>query len=237
MLGVVTGLALCWAVGAVLLYVPGQTELRHYAQDSAILSTLNQELPPEPPDRHARADRSVRHARRPGGGGRRRPTRPCSTRRASAAPRSASCASSAPPAGSASRARAGSRAPVSSSRTRTSSRASTSRASTATTATFSTPGSSRSTRSNDIAVLRVSGLDRPAASARRRRPGHARRRCSATRATARTPRPPCASGAIVQIVGRDAYGNFPTRRAVTTIRGVDPQRQLRAGRSSTRRGG
>jgi S1-C subfamily serine protease len=45
-LGAVTGLALCWAVGAVLLYLPRQTELRHYAQDSAILSKLNQELPP-----------------------------------------------------------------------------------------------------------------------------------------------------------------------------------------------
>jgi S1-C subfamily serine protease len=45
-LGAVTGLALCWAVGAVLLYLPQQTELRHYAQDSTILSKLNQELPP-----------------------------------------------------------------------------------------------------------------------------------------------------------------------------------------------
>ena len=45
-LGAVTGLALCWAVGAVLLYLPQQTELRHYAQDSMILSKLNQELPP-----------------------------------------------------------------------------------------------------------------------------------------------------------------------------------------------
>ena len=45
-LGAVTGLALCWAVGAVLLYLPRQTELRRYAQDSAILSRLNQELPP-----------------------------------------------------------------------------------------------------------------------------------------------------------------------------------------------
>jgi S1-C subfamily serine protease len=45
-LGALTGLALCWAVGAVLLYLPRQTELRHYAQDSAILSRLNQELPP-----------------------------------------------------------------------------------------------------------------------------------------------------------------------------------------------
>jgi S1-C subfamily serine protease len=47
LLGVVSGLAVCWAVGAVLLYVPGQTELRRYAQESAILSTLNRELPPE----------------------------------------------------------------------------------------------------------------------------------------------------------------------------------------------
>ena len=46
MLGAVTGLVLCWAVGAVFLYIPGQTELRRYAQDSTILSTLNQEFPP-----------------------------------------------------------------------------------------------------------------------------------------------------------------------------------------------
>ena len=32
LLGAVTGLALCWAVGAVLLYVPGQSELRRLAQ-------------------------------------------------------------------------------------------------------------------------------------------------------------------------------------------------------------
>ena len=46
MLGALTGLVLCWAVGAVLLYAPGQTELRHYAQDSTILSALNEEFPP-----------------------------------------------------------------------------------------------------------------------------------------------------------------------------------------------
>ncbi len=45
-LGAATGLALCWAVGAVLLYLPGQTELRRYAQNSTILSRLNEELPP-----------------------------------------------------------------------------------------------------------------------------------------------------------------------------------------------
>ena len=37
---------LCWVVGAVLLYAPGQVELRRYAQDSVILSRLNDELPP-----------------------------------------------------------------------------------------------------------------------------------------------------------------------------------------------
>lgn len=46
LLGAATGLALCWAVGAVLIYVPGQTELRRYAEDSTILSTLNDRFPP-----------------------------------------------------------------------------------------------------------------------------------------------------------------------------------------------
>jgi S1-C subfamily serine protease len=41
------GVALCWAVGAAFLYIPGQIELRRYAQDSTILSTLNQEFPPK----------------------------------------------------------------------------------------------------------------------------------------------------------------------------------------------
>jgi S1-C subfamily serine protease len=46
MLGLATGLVLCWVLGAVLLYAPGQTELRRYAQESLILSRLNEELPP-----------------------------------------------------------------------------------------------------------------------------------------------------------------------------------------------
>ena len=46
-LGGAVALALCWAVGAVLLYIPGQTELRRYVQDSTILSTLNERFPPE----------------------------------------------------------------------------------------------------------------------------------------------------------------------------------------------
>lgn len=46
LLGAALGLALCWAVGAVILYLPVETELRRYAQDSKILSTLNKEYPP-----------------------------------------------------------------------------------------------------------------------------------------------------------------------------------------------
>ena len=46
LLGAVTGLVVCWVAGAALLYIPGQTELRRYAQDSTILSALNEELPP-----------------------------------------------------------------------------------------------------------------------------------------------------------------------------------------------
>jgi S1-C subfamily serine protease len=45
-LGAVTGLAICWAIGAVLLYVPGQTELRRLAQESVVVSTLTDALPP-----------------------------------------------------------------------------------------------------------------------------------------------------------------------------------------------
>ena len=46
-LGAATGLALCWVVGATLLYAPGQSDLRRYAQESSILSGLTQALPPE----------------------------------------------------------------------------------------------------------------------------------------------------------------------------------------------
>jgi S1-C subfamily serine protease len=47
MLGALTGLALCWAVGAALLYVPGQSELRRMAQESVVVSALTEALPPE----------------------------------------------------------------------------------------------------------------------------------------------------------------------------------------------
>lgn len=46
-LGLFTGLALCWAVGAVLLYLPGQTELRQLVQESRVVSALTEALPPE----------------------------------------------------------------------------------------------------------------------------------------------------------------------------------------------
>ncbi len=36
-----------WAIGAALLYLPGQRELRRAVQESAILSRINDEFPPE----------------------------------------------------------------------------------------------------------------------------------------------------------------------------------------------
>lgn len=41
------GVLLCWAVGAVLLYLPGQSDLRRSVQRSTILSHLNDRFPPE----------------------------------------------------------------------------------------------------------------------------------------------------------------------------------------------
>jgi S1-C subfamily serine protease len=46
-LGAATGLAICWTVGAVLLYLPGQTELRRLAQESVVVSALTEALPPQ----------------------------------------------------------------------------------------------------------------------------------------------------------------------------------------------
>ena len=46
-LGLAAGVLICWAVGAVLLYLPGQSELRRSVQESAILSRINEEFPPE----------------------------------------------------------------------------------------------------------------------------------------------------------------------------------------------
>jgi uncharacterized membrane protein required for colicin V production len=46
-LGAATGLALVWVAGAVALHVPGQTELRREVQRSEILQRLNAEVPPD----------------------------------------------------------------------------------------------------------------------------------------------------------------------------------------------
>ena len=45
-LGLCTGLAICWVIGATLLYLPGQTEGRRLAQESRVVSALTQALPP-----------------------------------------------------------------------------------------------------------------------------------------------------------------------------------------------
>jgi S1-C subfamily serine protease len=47
LLGAAAGLVLCWAIGATLLYLPGQSDLRRSVQESAILSRINDEFPPE----------------------------------------------------------------------------------------------------------------------------------------------------------------------------------------------
>lgn len=47
LLGAAAGVVLCWAIGAVLLYLPGQSDLRESVQKSAILSRINDEFPPE----------------------------------------------------------------------------------------------------------------------------------------------------------------------------------------------
>lgn len=46
LLGALTGVALCWVIGAVMLYLPGNTGLRETAQRSKVLSTLNEYAPP-----------------------------------------------------------------------------------------------------------------------------------------------------------------------------------------------
>src|SRR5919202_1907463 len=45
-LGAVAGLAVVWVLGAVALLLPGQTNLRHDAQASALLRRLNAVIPP-----------------------------------------------------------------------------------------------------------------------------------------------------------------------------------------------
>ena len=233
-LGAVTGLALCWAVGAVLLYLPRQTELRHYAQDSAILSTLNQELPPhrlidtlaqidpfatlagpaagvDAPDPAVLDSAGVNSCR-----AQRRARR---RQRLRARHRGLGL---------------GRRRPVSSSRTRTSSPESTRHTSTATTASSSTRSVVSFDKVNDIAVLRVAGLTAPplpladavagTPAGLLGYPGNGPYTETAVRV-----------GRIVQIVGRDAYGNFPIEPAGDDDPRRHPQRQL--GRAGRRRAG
>ena len=45
--GIAAGFLVSWAMAAVLLYFPGQSELRRAVQESAILSRINEEFPPE----------------------------------------------------------------------------------------------------------------------------------------------------------------------------------------------
>ena len=47
LLGAAAGVVLCWAIGAVLLYLPGQSTLREAVQESVILTEINDEFPPE----------------------------------------------------------------------------------------------------------------------------------------------------------------------------------------------
>lgn len=46
-LGALTGLAGVWVLGTVLLYLPGEDDLRRYAQESRIVSTLTSAVPAE----------------------------------------------------------------------------------------------------------------------------------------------------------------------------------------------
>jgi uncharacterized membrane protein required for colicin V production len=46
-LGLAAGVFLCWAIGAVLLDLPGETDLRRSVQRSLILSEINDVVPPE----------------------------------------------------------------------------------------------------------------------------------------------------------------------------------------------
>ncbi len=70
-LGLGTGLVLCWIVGVVLLNVPGRPDLRRAAQESVVVSSAHRGRLAAVGDRRARTDRSVPDDRRAGRGGRR----------------------------------------------------------------------------------------------------------------------------------------------------------------------
>ena len=219
LLGAVTGLALCWAVGAVLLYLPGQTELRRYAQDSVILSRLNQELPPTRLiDTLARIDPFAALA------GPAADVAPPDPAVLDSAGVSAAALSVVRVVGTAcglgiegSGWVAGPGLVVTNAHV---------------VAGVWTPRVDRNDgdlldarvvafdKLNDIAVLRVAGLDCEAAPARRRRRGNAGRRFSATRATAPTRRPPSASGGSRRSSAATRTGASRRAGASTTIRGA-----------------
>ncbi|MSO96496.1 MAG: MarP family serine protease [Thermoleophilia bacterium] len=46
LLGAALGIALCWVVGVIILYLPADVGLSRYARESTIISTLNTEVPP-----------------------------------------------------------------------------------------------------------------------------------------------------------------------------------------------
>ena len=167
----------------------------------------------------ARADRPVPELRRPAGADRAaRPARAAQAR-ACARRRRASCACSARPAGSASRAAAGSPRTGSSSRRRTSSRA------------RRTPRSCRSSGGalraqavafdphNDVAVLRVDGLDAPPLQLKDPHPGAA---IAIVGYPLNGPLEASAGriGETETVLAQDAYGEGPTRRVVTSLSGT-----------------
>ena len=222
--GAALGLALCWAVGAVLLYLPGKTEARRYAQESTILSSLNERYPPTRLiDTLARIDPFGAIAGPAAGVDEPDPS-VLDSPGVSAAALSVvrvigdACGLGVEGSGWV----AGRELVVTNAHV---------------VAGVDAPRVDRNDgdlldarvvsfdKTNDIAVLRVPGL--------------AARALRLADAVAGTPggllgypgngpytETPVRVGRNVEIVGRDAYGNFPTTREVTTIRGDDPQWKL-----------
>ncbi len=213
------GLGVVWVLGAVALGSGG--ELRQAVQRSYVLQRLNTILPPTSglstrsrTSIRSRASTGPRCAcrRRPGGS---------STTRRSTPRRAASSRCSAPPAASASRGRAGWPARGSWSRTRTWSRARRTRACCwRATSPASTPRPSHFDPRNDVAVLRVPGLQAPAL------PLAASPRAGTSAAVLGFPRNGPYDeragrlGATRDVVTQDAYGRGPVRRSITSLRGA-----------------
>ena len=74
---------------------------------------------------------------------------------------------------------------------------------------------------NDVAVLRVPGLDAPTLPlGERPRERAPPRPCSASRATGRTTCAPAGWAATREVITQDAYGRGPVRRSITSLRGA-----------------